>query len=119
MVDATFRDAGSYVFTITVDGQTTTCRATLPLGPGSGGGCDGPPGAVILTQSGSALPAAQQSLGGLQLATKSAKSVTVKVTRDGAVVADKTFAPAYVTRPGPNGPDCDPPSCTSARETLS
>jgi hypothetical protein len=60
------------------------------------------------------LPASQQSIGGLDLDTTTAKSITVRATRDGGVIGESTVAPLYKVGPPPNGPDCDPPGCTFA-----
>lgn len=111
-----YRDAGAYVFEITIDDVKVTCTATLPLAAEPPVPCDNPD--VILSLVGSMLPADQQSIGGLTFASTTAKSVTIRATRDGALLGDKTFAPPYVTSPGPNGPGCDPESCTLARVTF-
>lgn len=73
---------------------------------------------IYLTQSGSALPVAEQSIGGLMIAASDAKSISIRIARDGTVLHDSTFAPAYVVTPGPNGPDCDPKECKGATYTL-
>lgn len=115
-IEFTLREAGSYVVTVDAGGQKTTCMATLPLsGADTVSPCDRE--GVILTRSGSALPAAQQSLGGLFVSDTTASSITVKITRDGATVREQTFTPQYSTS-RPNGPNCDP-VCTQATHTLS
>jgi hypothetical protein len=43
-----------------------------------------------------------------------AKTVSVRATRDGKLIGEKTFAPPYVTSAGPNGPGCEPSQCTLA-----
>lgn len=107
--------AGTYAIELVIDGTTSTCTATLPLS-GDANPCTSPD--VLLTRSGSALPAAQQSIGGLRIMRTDAKSVTVRVTRDGTSVRDATFTPSYVVTPGPNGPGCAPETCTNASFTL-
>lgn len=111
-----YRDAGTYVFEVTIDGAKVTCTATLPLAQQPPDPCDGP--GVLLSLVGSMLPADQQSIGGLILSSTTAASVAVRATRDGVLLGDKTFAPPYVTTPGPNGPGCDPESCTLAKVTF-
>ena len=116
-VDFVFRERGSYVFLVTVDGTTTTCRATLPLRREPFDACDR--SEVFLGLVGSQLPEAEQSIEGLRLpAAKDARSITIEATRDGVSIGKKTFAPAYDVRPGPNGPDCEPKECKLARTTF-
>lgn len=116
-IDFTFRDRGTYVFDVTVDGTTTRCRATLPLARGVSQACDR--SEVFLGLVGSELPPEQQSIGGLTLpAATNASSITVKATRDGNPIGEKTFAPAYRVTPGPNGPDCEPKECKLATATF-
>lgn len=116
-IDFSFRDRGTYVFTVTIDGATTTCRASIPLPRGVFQACDR--GEVYLGLVGSELPAEQQSIGGLTLpAATNASSITLKATRDGNPIGEKTFAPAYVVTPGPNGPDCEPKECKLATASF-
>lgn len=115
-VDFSYRDAGSYVFDVTVDGAKVTCKATLPLPPQPPTACDGP--GVLLGLVGSMLPASQQSIGGLILSSTTAKTIAVRATRDGTLLGDKSFTPPYVTAPGPNGPGCEPNECKLAKVTF-
>lgn len=116
-VDFTFRERGSYVFVVTVDGTKTTCRTTIPLPKGAVDACDR--AEVFLGLVGSELPVDQQSIDGLELpAAKDATSITIEATRDGVSIGQKTFKPAYDVRPGPNGPDCEPKECKLARSTF-
>jgi hypothetical protein len=116
-IDFVFRDRGSYVIAVTVDGKKTTCRATLPLPKDFFEACDG--SEVFLGLVGSQLPADQQSIDGLKLpAATNAASITIEATRDGISLGQKTFKPAYDVRPGPNGPDCEPKECKLARMTF-
>ena len=115
-IDFSFRDPGDYVFEVTVDGAKTTCRATLPLPQAPPQACDRTD--VLLTLVGSALPANEQSIGGLTLHTSTAKTVVIRATRDGAVIGEKTIDLAWTVRPGPNGPDCEPKECRSATATF-
>lgn len=116
-IDFSFRDRGTYVFEVTVDGTTTTCRASLPLPRGTFQACDR--SEVFLGLVGSELPPEQQSIGGITLpAATNASSIKVKATRDGNPIGEKTFAPAYVVTPGPNGPDCEPKECKLATSTF-
>jgi hypothetical protein len=117
-IDFSLRERGSYAIDVVVDGVETTCQATLPI-DSERAACGGPAeGVVHLVVTGSRLPPEDQSIGPLTLATKDAKQVEVRISRDGALVAEKIFAPAYETSPGPNGPGCEPATCTSARTTL-
>lgn len=116
-VDFSFRDRGSYVFIVTVDGARTTCRATLPLPRDIFQACDR--SEVLLGLVGSQLPPEQQSIEGLRLpAATDANEITIEATRDGIAIGSKTFKPAYDVRPGPNGPDCEPKECKLARATF-
>ena len=116
-VDFVLRDRGSYVFTVTIDGTKTTCRATLPLPKEFFDACDR--SEVFLGLVGSQLPADQQSIDGLKMpAATNANSITIEATRDGIAIGKKTFAPAYDVRPGPNGPDCEPKECKLAKTTF-
>ena len=115
-IDFSFREQGSYVFDVTVDGVKTTCRATLPLAGQPPTPCDRSD--VLLGLVGSALPPEQQSIGGLILQTTTAKTVTVRATRDGALLGEKTIELAWTVAPGPNGPDCEPKECRSATATF-
>jgi hypothetical protein len=116
-VDFTFRERGRYVFVATVDGATTTCRATLPLPKAFFEACDR--SEVFLGLVGAQLPADQQSIEGLKLpAATNATSITVEATRDGISIGQKTFKPPYDVRPGPNGPDCEPKECKLAQTTF-
>ncbi len=115
-IDFSFREQGAYVFEVTVDGVKTTCKTTLPLPQDNSEPCDRRD--VLLRRNGSALPPDQQSLDGLILPTTTAKTVVVRATRDGAVIGDKTIELTYTVTPGPNGPDCDPKECRSARATF-
>lgn len=116
-IDFSFRERGSYVFVVTVDGTKATCRATLPLPKGAVDACDR--SEIFLGLVGSELPADQQSIGGLTLpAATNATSITIEGTRDGVSIGQKTFKPAYDVRPGPNGPDCEPKECKLARTTF-
>jgi hypothetical protein len=107
--------AGSYQVAITADGATITCSTTLPFTSASSpaGSCTSSD--VTLGLSGSALPAAQQAISGLQFTT-TPKSVKVTISRDGMQVASGDLTPAYETIM-PNGPDCEP-TCTGATGTL-
>lgn len=115
-VDFSYGKPGSYVFDINVDGVVTTCRASLPLPRSASSACDRPD--VLLTLSGSALPEAQQSIGGLLFTSTTAKTISIRATRDGALIGEKTFAVNYIVSPGPNGPDCEPKECKQVSTTF-
>lgn len=115
-VDFTFKEKGSYVVDVTIDGTKTRCTATLPLPAEPPSPCDRTD--VALTLSGSMLPADQQSIGGLYVQNTSARHVTVRVTRDGVEVGSLDSDVTWVTTPGPNGPNCEPKECRAAKLTL-
>lgn len=115
-VDFSFNQKGSYVVEVTLDGVKTTCKATLPLSNPPPTPCDRE--GVYLTLSGSALPADQQSIGGLLVTATTNNHVTVRVSRDGTILGaiDRTIT--WTTTPGPNGPGCEPAECRSSSMTL-
>lgn len=90
-----------------------SCTVTLPLPSDGQAQCSA---LLQLGTSGSALPAADHALTGVQL-PDTPTSLTLKVLRDGQLVAQKAFAPAYKTSQ-PNGTGCEP-TCTQASELLS
>ncbi|MDB4946414.1 MAG: hypothetical protein JWP97_5948 [Labilithrix sp.] len=114
-IDFTETAPGAYAVDVVVDGSAGFCTATLPLGSANDG-CTLPD--LQLVTTGSSLQASQQSIGGLRVARKDAKSITIHVTRDGQPVREATFSPAYRSTPGPNGPACEPKECTQAVFTL-
>lgn len=115
-VDFSFKERGAYTFEVDVDGVTSTCRANIPLSAGISSACDRPD--VQLGLIGAELSVDQQSIGGLELFTTTAKTVTIHGTRDGVLLGNKTMAVAYVVQPGPNGPECEPKECRQATATF-
>lgn len=115
-VDFTFRDRGAYVFDLIIDGNKTICRATLPLTDPPPTPCDRP--GVFLTLSGSKLPADQQSLGGLSIASTTVRQILLRITRNGEAVGTLDKTVDYRVTPGPNGPQCEPKECRQATLTL-
>jgi len=115
-VDFSFKEKGSYVVEVTVDGVKTTCRASLPLSNPPPSPCDRP--SVFLTLSGSALPAEQQSIGGVFVATTTATHIAVNVTRNGMLLGMVDQNITWSVTAGPNGPDCEPKQCRSAQMAL-
>lgn len=110
---------GMYKFAVNIDGDLTTCEGTLPLRPCADGPsvkCTPAGNRVLITESGCALPPAQQGFSELRISDESAKSVMITVSRDGTELIKKTITPAYKTSQ-PNGPDC-PGLCTGASDTL-
>jgi hypothetical protein len=115
-IQFSYNTPGSYIVDVKLDGDLVHCAATIPL-RGSGTPCDRSD--VLLTTVGSALPVAQQSIGGVHLTNTSAKRVSIQVQRDGKMLASGSWDPIpYVTRPGPNGPGCPPETCTSGSVVL-
>ena len=115
-VDFSYNQKGNYLVVVTIDGVITTCKATLPLANPPPEACDRP--GVYLTLVGSALPADQQSIGGVFTAPSTAKHITVNVSRDGTVLGTIDKDITWVVTAGPNGPDCEPKQCRTAQMTL-
>lgn len=115
-IDFEYVDPGAYVFELVVDGDKVTCKVTLPIQQAPESPCDA--AGAFLGVVGSALPANQQSIEGLTLPTTTAKTISLRATRDGKVIGEKSFAVPYVTSPGPNGPGCEPKTCTLAKVTF-
>lgn len=110
---------GTYRFEIDIDGAVTTCEGSLPLAPCTSGPqvtCTPGGNRVRITESGCALPAGQHQFSQIHLSDESAKSVAVKVSRNGTELVQKTFAPKYLTSQ-PNGPGC-PGICTEYANVL-
>lgn len=105
--------AGTYQVLAQTPTGPRTCTVALPLPSNGQAACTG---TMTLGTSGSALPTAQHSLVGVQLADQPTQ-LTLTVTRDGAELAKKTFAPVY-TVSQPNGAGCEP-VCKQANEQLS
>ncbi len=105
--------AGTYQVVAQTPSGQRSCSVALPLASDGQATCTG---AMTLGTSGSALPAAQHSLVGVQLPDDPTQ-VTLTVTRDGSQLANKAFAPAYKVSQ-PNGAGCEP-VCKQASEQLS
>lgn len=102
---------GAYRVVVIADGVTRTCSVDLPKANAMHAPCDGTD--VYLTFDAEAVDGASAiALVGLHEQRKDVQSMSIEVSKDGAVVAKSTFAPSYVTRPGPNGAGCDPETCT-------
>ncbi len=107
---------GTYVFSLNADGVEQTCKGMLPLPPCASGralACVGD--VAMISESGCALPASQHGFGDIQLRSGPSK-VTVRIERDGVVLADETLVPTYRTSQ-PNGPNCEP-ICRQASATI-
>lgn len=106
---------GSYVFDITLDGRAVHCAGILPLNP-----CGQPSlrcnaKNVTIGESGCALPKESHGFSDIRF-DGAPKSVAVKITSGGSMIASQTFTPSYATSQ-PNGPGCEP-VCHSANERL-
>jgi hypothetical protein len=108
-------EPGMYSIVIDADGKKITCTTKLPLSATDPAPSSCTDASVQLGVSGSALPAAQHGLVGLDFTSTPAK-VTVTVTRDNAMIGTKDFSPTY-KKSQPNGPDCEP-VCNNASDTL-
>lgn len=115
-IDFSFRDRGAYVVDLMLDGQKTTCRATLPLSDPPPSPCDRD--GIFLTLSGSKLPPEQQSIGGLFISSTTAKQIVLKITRDTTPIGALDRTIDYKVTPGPNGPTCEPKECKQATLSL-
>lgn len=107
---------GTYVFSMNADGVEQTCKGMLPLPPcasGSSLACTG--NVAMIGESGCALPASQHGFADIHLRSAPSK-VTIRIERDGVVLADETLVPTYRTSQ-PNGPNCDP-ICRQASATI-
>jgi hypothetical protein len=69
----------------------------------------------MIGESGCALPASAHGFSDIRFTSSPAK-VTIRVERDGQVLAKESFTPAYRTSE-PNGPGCGP-VCKQASATL-
>jgi len=109
-----YTQQGAYLFELVVDGVPVTCKAQIPLSRDqSGSACtqDG----IYLGLSGSMLPVASQSIGGITLSTVAAKEITLSAERDGVPLGKSHYTVTYDVRPGPNGPACEPAECRLAK----
>jgi hypothetical protein len=105
-------DSGTYTITVDVDAVRTTCSVVLPPKEEPGRLCDHDEVGLRLGFLESPAPGPQaRSILGIGVTSTDAKSVTVRVVRDGTEVTNTTFAPAY-TKGGCDG------SCSSAQKTL-
>lgn len=104
------RKLGQYLVEVTVDGERSQCSVeALTIGTKQGE-CDA---SYLILLAGS------DGLRSLGIARSNAETVTIVVRWNGVFQQEQTFTPNYVvTRPGPNGPGCDPESCTSASHEL-
>lgn len=115
VLEFSYRDRGTYVFDLEVDGVPVTCKATVPLARDTASACSS--SAAQLGLVGSMLPESQQSIGGLTFFGLP-RTVKVRASRDGTTLVDTTVTPTYVVTPGPNGPGCEPKECRSAHASL-
>lgn len=106
---------GAYVFRLTLDGRTVTCKGSLPLKACGTPSltCDGE--GVMMTESGCALPPEAQGFGDVHV-ENGPRQVAISITRDGQTLVDKTVTPTYRTS-RPNGPRCAP-ECRQANVPL-
>lgn len=105
--------SGSYVFTMVADGATNTCKGSIPLPPcdsGSGVQCTSKLSSVA--EAGCARELSQQGFPGVRFRA-SPVSASLRIERDGAVLADQVFSPHYREFPR----DCEA-TCRQASESL-
>lgn len=107
-------EGGTWVVEATVDGALQRCTMEIGSVPGpSSTTCNGAEIKYLPTGAG---PASARMA--MFIPTTTAKLVSVRMTHNGVELTSKTFEPAYVAVPGPNGPDCEPKLCTVANATL-
>jgi hypothetical protein len=82
-----YSDAGTYTITVDIDAVRTTCTVLLPTQKEPGQLCDHDEVGLRV-----AFP---QSILGVGMTSTSAKSVAIRVAKDGAELASGSFAPAY------------------------
>ena len=104
-----YSDAGTYTITIDVDGVRGTCSVLLPPQEEPGRLCDRDDVGLRLGFLGTG--PATRSILGVGVTSTTAKSVTIRVVKDGGELASSTFSPAYTTS-GCNN------QCTSAKKDL-
>ena len=106
--------AGVWSVQLETAGATRSCSVSLPFA--SVNVAPVCVGSMTLGTSGSALPADQHKLTGVQL-PDTPTQITLTVQHDGATVATKNLQPTYVTSQ-PNGPECEP-TCNQGTAQLS
>lgn len=109
--------AGAYTWAIDLDGHRITCEGALPLRPCGERSVQCTSHDVMISESGCALPAAQQAFSGLSFDQNLCpERVHVTLKRGADVLVDQDFRPEY-RRVEANGPGCGP-VCLQARATL-
>jgi len=111
---------GSYDIEVTIDDQRTVCTSKIDTGGALTTGCtrfdNTPVGGT--TRNDDVYVLGSPGIRRLIIPSTTAKRIVVVVRREGAVVLEKDFVPAYTETPGPNGPDCDPLTCRLASTKL-
>jgi hypothetical protein len=108
---------GAYRFVAAIDGEEAVCEGSLPLSR-----CDAGPtltchgAAMEIAESGCALDPSQHGFASIRFGSGLVRSVSLRVERDGAVVAEGNYTPTYQTV-HPNGPRCEP-RCQQAGDAL-
>ena len=101
----------SYIFTVTLDGETITCEYVLPFVDDSGeyGSCDRD--GVLLTTSGTALDPLQHSIPEIYIPSNPSE-VLIEITKEEVLLVRERLVPEYEEFT-PNGKECGP-ICYSA-----
>lgn len=107
--------AGAYVFEFNLDGVRAVCRGALPLPPCEQTGLTCDNAAIMVMQSGCALPPESHGFGTVMIGGAPA-TVQVTITRNGAQLVNKNFTPEYQDA-YPNGQQCGP-ACRQANAVL-
>lgn len=108
---------GAYEFAIQADAQSTTCTVTVPFTCDQPLRCMPEAPSFYLEMSGCTLPPNQQAITGIGFFDVAPDNIAVTVRRDGAPVAQASYAPVYeLSRP--NGPECEPVCRTAAGVEL-
>ncbi len=108
---------GKYKILVTADDKSTVCEGALPLpacDKGKALTCKGDV-KVMVTESGCALPPAEQGFGPVNF-MGAPKKVRIVVSRDGKEVGKADFEPGY-KKVQPNGPECGP-TCNFAADKM-
>lgn len=118
-LNATQWQTGSYRIDMDVDGAVISCTAQLPLPPCGqpAYSCNENSLEVMVTTEGCALPASAHRLGGIRMKTVPKHFDAKVILPDGSL---RETSGAVDAQCGfPNGEQCDPRACCSAKAALS
>lgn len=109
-------EKGDYIFDFMIEGKAVQCKAALPLKPCEepSVSCD-PPGIVMISESGCALPEDAQGFGDIRIES-APMAIRLDIFHNGEKIHGLAAHPQYQTSQ-PNGPQCGP-VCRSASVDL-